>query len=696
MHTLTRLVLAAVAIGVLTGSQSQDRPEVQLKAAVYKETVEGDHQGAIALYKQIVSNAAVPRPIAAAALLGLGGCYEKVGEAQARGAYERLIADYPEQAREVAAARARLAALKATSPEASSLPTLRLLWSGTDVDTSGEISPDGRLLAYTNWDTGDLAVRNVRSGQTHMVTSKGGKWETDDFALSPRWSPDGKRLAYYWYRDDGDLNELRVADLSGKNVHVLHSQRELKGALAPIGWYPDGTALFATLLDQQYATEVVRVSMEDGTISPVGKLGSVGAKRVCLSPDGRYIAFDGPADSDSLNMDVFMMPSSGGRAVPVVTGPYDDQLLAWTPDGRRVFFASNRSGANDAWLMQVDSGNPVGSPLLLRKELGLVEPIGFSPNGAFYFGPDLAVHDVLVADWSPESQKAASAPRLATEHFSGSTRLPAWSPDGRKLAYLVHRGSRRPAETRVRIRDMETGAERTLADVKGSVYDLSWSPDGTSLAMTVKSARSPSVCQIVEVDSGKIVREITATQNGEDIWRFLWPPGGSIVYYVTAGASRNALLLRRDLRTGDETPVYTGTPGVPLDFAVSPDGEHVAVVQGRRIMLIAATGGEPRQLVAETPGFQASQTLAWSPDGRYVYFGRRLPGAVRLYRVAVTGGAPEDLNLEIGGEFRFRPDGRRLAFTRSKGEPSGEIWVMENFLPVAKGTPADAAQTIKK
>jgi Tol biopolymer transport system component len=113
-------------------------------------------------------------------------------------------------------------------------------------------------------------------------------------------------------------------------------------------------------------------------------------------------------------------------------------------------------------------------------------------------------------------------------------------------------------------------------------------------------------------------------------------------------------------------------------------------------MLIAATGGEPRQLVAEAPGFRASQTLAWSPDGRYVYFGRRLPGAIRLYRVAVTGGAPEDLNLEIGEELRFRPDGRRLAFTRSKGEPSGEIWVMENFLPVAKGTPADAAQTIKK
>ena len=84
MRTLTRLVLAAVALGVLAGAQGQDRPEVQLKAAVYKETVEADLQGAIALYKQIVSNGAAARPVAAAALLGLGGCYEKLGQRDAR------------------------------------------------------------------------------------------------------------------------------------------------------------------------------------------------------------------------------------------------------------------------------------------------------------------------------------------------------------------------------------------------------------------------------------------------------------------------------------------------------------------------------------------------------------------------------------------------------------------------------------
>jgi Tol biopolymer transport system component len=669
-----------------------------------KENAEGTLNEAIAIFGRIAGDTTADAAIRAKAQLHVGICYEKLGDAQARGAYERLIASFPGQTNEVAAARARLAALKATSREASSLPTLRLVWSGTDTDSSGEVSPDGRLLAYVNWDSGDLAVRDLKSGQSRMVTSKGGWKVSDDFAMSPRWSPDGERLAYFWYREEGYLYELRITDLSGKNVRVLHSQAESKGPeLSPVGWYPDGTALLAISVNQPDATELVRVSTQDGTISPVGKLGSNRARtvrlagRVCLSPNGRYIAFDQPSDSDSLNMDVFVMPSSGGREVPVVSGPYDDRLLAWTPDSRRILVASNRSGTYDAWLIQVDSGNAVGSLQMLRKNLGLVAPIGFSPDGAFYFEPDLVVHDVMVASWNPESQKATSAPKLATEHFSGSTRLSAWSPDGRNLAYLVDRGHRRPAETRkVRIRDMETGTERTLLDVNGTVYGLSWSPDGASVAFTVKRGQSPWLCEIVEAVSGKTTREFASPRRGYGILLFLWGPGADTVYYVAGGASHNTELVRRDLRAGSETTLYTGTVGVPIDIAVSPDGGHVAVAHGRRIMVVASSGGAPREVVQQAQGTRASDTLAWSPDGRHVYFGGRVNGIIRLYRVAATGGAPEDLNLEIGEELRFSPDGRQLAFTRSKGDGISEVWVMDNFLPVAKDAPAASAQKIKK
>jgi Tol biopolymer transport system component len=706
---LSKTVVALVGILVLSAglqglwsAPQQDNPAVLLRAAIEKEEVVGDLNAAIEQYKQVVKIAGTDRAVAAQALLRLGGCYEKRGPEEARQAYQQLIRDYAEQTREVAAARSRLVALKSGPRESPSLPTLRLLWSGTDVDSSGAISPDGRLLAHVNWETGDLAVRELRLSQSHAVTSKTGGWQaSSDFAFSPRWSPDGKRLAYYWYRQDANVSELRITDLSGKDVRVLHTEQGARG-LAPAGWFPDGTALLATRVRAGRAIEIVRISLEDGVVSSLWKPGSIGSSRVCLSPNGNYVAFDESADADSLNMDVFVMPASGGRPVPAVTGPYDDRLLGWTPDGRRILVASNRSGAYDAWLIQVADGNVVGSPLLLRREFGMVTPIGFSPDGAFYFEPDLAVRNVMLADWDPESPTVASAPRSATEHFAGSTRLPAWSPDGGKLAYLVDRGSMRPAETRVRIRDLRTGIERTLADVHNVVYSLSWSPDGTSLAMTVSRTHSPGVCQILDVASGALNREFISPRSGEGIYNFVWGPGGDVAYYVAGGGSppgSGTVLVRRNLRTGEEVPLHRREFVNPIYYAVSPDGQHLAVGNGPRIMIIAASGGEPRELVSKAPGRQASETLAWSPDGRYVYFGRQVPGAVKLYRVALTGGAPEDLNLEIGEELRFSPDGRHLAFTRLEGKASrsgGEIWVMENVLPVGDEPPTAPAQKPRK
>jgi Tol biopolymer transport system component len=686
------LLAAAGSWRLATSAQGVTEAERQLQKAILLETVEGNLQAAIDQYKKIVAENGGNRALAARALLRLAGCYEKLGVAEAQKIYQQLINDYSDQTAEVTLARQKLAALRAVHRETSSLPTLRLVWGGANVDPLGAISPDGRLLAYVDWNTGDLAVRDLRLGQSHMVTNKGGNWKTDDYAFSPRWSPDGKRLAYYWYQGKAELNELRITDLSGKNVRVVYSSPRADGRwVSPVGWFPDGSALLGAVYRRGYATEIVRVSLDNGDISPVWKVGSIGASRVCLSSDGRYVAFDAPPDSESLNTDVFVMPASGGRPVPVVSGPHDDRLLDWTPDGRRVLVASNRSGAYDAWSMQVDGGRAEGSPLLLRKDLGMVFPIGFSPDGSFYFAPDVGVRDVVLVDWNVESQKAASAPALATEHFSGSTRLPAWSPDGRKLAYLVDHGFLRPAEARLRIHDMETGAERTLVDVNGSVYSLSWSPDGTSVAMTVTRAQSASVCRVLDVTSGKLIRQFASPRMGYGVYNFVWSPEGDVVYYVAMALGGRTTLLRHDLRTGDEVTLYTGGAGVPIDIAVSPDGRHVAVAHAKRVVLIAATGGEPHELVSEAVGRRAADTLAWSPDGKYVYFGRQLQelqGAIRLYRVVVAGGAPEDLNLEIGEELRFRPDGRRLAFTRLEGELRklrGEIWVMENFLPAAKG-----------
>ena len=117
MKHLSRIILAViVVVGSLwllassaPGPASQD-PEVQFQRAVQLETIEGNLNAAINLYKQVINNNGNNRPIAAKALLRLGGCYEKQGDAEASEAYEQLLRDYADQADSAAEARTRLAA----------------------------------------------------------------------------------------------------------------------------------------------------------------------------------------------------------------------------------------------------------------------------------------------------------------------------------------------------------------------------------------------------------------------------------------------------------------------------------------------------------------------------------------------------------------------------------------------------------
>jgi hypothetical protein len=188
--------------------------------------------------------------------------------------------------------------------------------------------------------------------------------------------------------------------------------------------------------------------VEDGSITTLRKIEFSSPPRVCLSPDGKYIAYNQRSQGD----DVFLLPAAGGTGVPLVSGPYEDRLLAWTPDGRHILFSSNRSGTFDAELLRVENGKAAGAPELLKQDFGMVQPIGFAPDGKFYFGRDVAIHDIVAGDLDPQTGKLVSTPQKATEHFAGSTWMPASAADGKKFAYVVHRSALYyPADNQVRI-----------------------------------------------------------------------------------------------------------------------------------------------------------------------------------------------------------------------------------------------------
>ena len=115
-HTLAAILAGAVLTGsALLLAQAPRSAEVELKAAQHKEEVEGDLQGAIALYRAVADRASrTDRRLAATALLRMADAYRKLGDAQARAVYERVTREFADQVESASAARRQLAAARRT------------------------------------------------------------------------------------------------------------------------------------------------------------------------------------------------------------------------------------------------------------------------------------------------------------------------------------------------------------------------------------------------------------------------------------------------------------------------------------------------------------------------------------------------------------------------------------------------------
>src|SRR5690348_16859708 len=227
-------LLALVAAAGLIAADRSDPAKVMMEAARKKEVVDGDLNGAIQEYGAIAVKYKADRPVAAMALFHMAECYQKMGDAESRKIYEQVVKDYADQKEAVTLARARLG--NATAHNAGIIT--RQVWMGPKVDTLGTVSPDGRVLSFVDWSTGDLALHDLATGEDRRLTHKGTWADNVEFAEESTISRDGKQVAYAWFNKDY-LYELRVSDLNGGAPQVLLSNPDVMW-VAPYDWSPDG------------------------------------------------------------------------------------------------------------------------------------------------------------------------------------------------------------------------------------------------------------------------------------------------------------------------------------------------------------------------------------------------------------------------------------------------------------------------
>lgn len=698
LSLITTIVLL-FAFGIVS-AQSESGYDLYQRALV-KERAVGDVEEALHLYQRIVREFGSNHALAAKAQYRMGLLYDRLGrKAEAQRNYQAVVSNYSDQSDMARQARARIEVVPNTNGAAKAKTNsvgdrwarnmaTRQVWEGHDVDILGAPTLDGRYLSFVDWETGDLAVRDLTTGQKRHLTNKGSWLDSPvEFALFSTPSPDGNQIAYTWFNKDFSF-DLRLFRVDRSEQKVLYRNNEV-GYIQPSQWSMDGKQILALITRRDNTNQIALISASDGAVRVLKTLDWRYPLKMSLSPDGRFVAYDFPPQEKSPNHDIFLLATDGSSEIPLVKYPTNDFSPMWTPDGKRILFVSDRTGSFGLWSLAVVDGKPHGSPALLKADIGRMLPMGFTDRGALFYGLQTGMTDVYTATFDFSAGRLLEPPSPVSQRFVGTNHHPDWSPDGKYLTYVSQRTPAPPYVIidPIIIRTVATGEERELVPSLANVYGPRWWPDGRAFVVSGEDAKGRQGIYRIDAQTGD-VSPLVQLEPSPVRGRSAWSSDGKLIFY-TSIKDGNDVVLMRNLESGEEKELYRGGLN---NLSVSPDGQWLAVAIPSGLLILPTAGGSPRELVRiQPPEYIQYNSVAWTIDGQYLLFGKaQSHQPISLWRVPAKGGEPQSLGLKMEGltNVRIHPDGRQIAF--AAGEAKAEVWVLENFLPAAqKGKPSVA------
>jgi len=684
--TWTAFLVIVVLVAGGVGAQQQKQAEIELQAAIRTETVDGDLQGVIKQYGAIVAKHKENRTVAATALVRMAECHQKLGNAEARKIYEQVVRDYADQKEMVTIARARLG-----GPVAGSKGD-RPVWTGPKVDLFGQVSPDGRFITYVDWGGGqNLIVHDLVNNSDRPLTTTGPSVGFTQWAEFSTISRDGKQVAYAWFNDKGRY-DLRIVPLQGgapsQPRQFFAGSDEIR-SIAPVDWSPDGKWIAVNIRRKDGTGQIGLVAVADGSLRLLKSVDWRGANKILFSPDGRFIAYDlTPGDSDTARH-VYVMAVDASRETAIVAHTSRNVVMAWTPDGQHVLFASDRSGETALWAQPVAEGRPQGPPTLIKRDIGSSVSLGLTNSGALYVYKSQSANYVQVAALDLNAGKVLSPPAAASfQQFVGSGGSPHWSPDGTYLAYRSCGAAPRAVCT-IAIASVETGEVRELRPKLSYLGTLRWSADGRSFLTDGTDFKGTRALYRIDAQTGEIslmhARLGAITQWAPDEKKFYYRRGGSIV--------------ERDVATGTDRELFhEKATGNSVSIKVAPNGRNIAAVEttatATTLYVVPIDGGPPKELLRARAGEEFDGfRLDWTPDSRALVLPKRIQTGLELWLIPLTEGErTRKITVDAenwilpGGGFTIHPDGRRIAFVGAAGKQGAEVWALENFLPKLAGS----------
>jgi len=292
--------------------------------------------------------------------------------------------------------------------------------AGSGYDYQPDWSSDPRWVVFARYDHDavELWSLDTQDGRTRRMTSGGA------VNLEPRFSPDGKRLAFVStsYKghfhifvgrfEDGLLSNVR--QLTSENVSTLprYYYSEVDHEISP-AWTRDGTEmLFVSNRGHIHGTGGFwKIKAEPGAEAHEIHYEETNWKaRPDFSPEGKrmvYASYLGQAWHQ-----LWVMPAGGGDAFPISYGAFDNVNPRWSPDASKIAFISNRSGNTSLWVQTIPGGeetevianerkylkpmgrislsvvDSLGKPIAARVFLTGADRLAYAPNNAWMHADD--------------------------------------------------------------------------------------------------------------------------------------------------------------------------------------------------------------------------------------------------------------------------------------------------------------------
>ena len=665
------------------GLQDSSDHKVLFEKAKYTMETKGDLKGAIDLFNEIIEKYPNEREYAAKSQLHIGFCYEKLGLQQAQAAFQKVVDNYSEQAEAVKMANKKLSVLaKAQSVvlKGDTELKVRQLLSGPELlydGWLGAVSPDGRYASIVDWETGDLAIRDLNTGKKQRLTDQKNE---EGYALYSTWSPDGKNIVYDWWHGESFVG-LRIIGIEEKIPHTVYNEYAW-----PMDWFPDGEHILIGISMDGIKSQIAVLSTKDNTAHVIEK--KLEGDSACISPDGRYIAYAIRQGENVPEKDIYVYSIEENREMPLIEHPANDEILDWSPDGRWILFRSSRLGSRDAWIVSIADGKTQGNPMLVKRGVA-GSAMGFGKDGSFYFMSSKDMEDLYIASLNPETGKIQNPPEKMDLPSEGSNDFPAYSPDGKKLAYYRGPFGRFEYRSALHIRSLESGKEKAFSLNMKALYPR-WSPDGRAILVSgITESRLTGIYRI-DVQTGEVKPVLLPKLSKKEEYRFSeWALDGKSFFCIQGEKGKsNDLICHYDLETEKMKNIHQ-TSHSYANISLSPDGRWLAFIgreKERELKIIPAEGGEPRVLCRFSQKGGAPIALAWTPDSQYILFFKKTDvlGQETLCRVPVNGGELQEIGLSMcdPDEPQMHPNGHEIVFS-SQGFslPYPEYWVMENFLP---------------